>query len=284
MLNVLIIGGTGFLGRNLVEYIIKNLSCVVHVTGHSEYRTAMFRKRYPNIKVHLLSIENENSYMKIEDLIITYNINCIIHTAAMKHVNICQQNIVETLYTNVIFVQNLINMCKKWKVKDLIAISTDKANEPCNVYGMSKYMMQELILSNNYKIFQGVNFFWSDGSVLDIWFNQYKLNKPLTYTKLDSHRFYNKITDICKTVCSNIDSNNKVIITTEVYKISLKILLDAFCKYFNYYNTNKIDFSNFEKNIEKLINIPNKEIKIIELDMSGTIELIDESYKNIISI
>lgn len=289
--NILIIGGTGFLGRNFIEHTQKHFDNV-YATGHSEYKITFFKKRFPNIKLFLVNIDNTTEHSKIDDFIKTNNINYVIHTAAMKHVNICQENIVNTLYTNVIFPQNLVNICKKNKVKNLIAISTDKANNPCNVYGMSKYMMEKIILDNGYKIFQGVNFFWSDGSVLDIWFNQYKMNKPLTYTKLNSYRYYNLIDNVCETIYDGLSTTTtpthssqpqpQLIITKSVYKISLADLLTAFTKYFNYTNHTKTDMKEYEKDIEELLTLPNTDIKIITPTIDEIVTLLDNTYKNII--
>lgn len=283
MTNVLIIGGTGFLGRNLVKYITTINKCVnIHITGHSELRIALFRKMFPKILVHSLSIENIDECDALKNLIVKYNFDCIIHTAAMKHVGICQNNITKTLYTNVIFTEKLINLCNQFGITKMITISTDKANDPCNVYGMSKYMMQELTLENKFKVFQGVNFLWSDGSVLDIWFNQYKLNKELTYTKLDTCRYYNKVTEVCETIWNGLDNSDSIIITDKVYKIYLNVLLEAFCKYFKYYKTKQIEFNNYEKDVEQLINLPNKSVNIIELDIDQTVDFIADTFNNII--
>ena len=285
MMNLLIIGGTGFLGRNLIKYILTHKKeCNIIITGHSEYKIAFLKKNFPEIITYKINIDNLHEKDKIDGIIVLHKITHIIHAAAMKYVNICQENIVDTLNTNVIFTSNLISICQKNRIKNLIAISTDKANNPCNVYGMSKYMMELLIKRADYKLFRGVNFFWSDGSVLDIWYKQYKFGLPLTYTDLKSVRYYNSIDHISKTIINGFDSREGLILTDYVYRISLASLLKAFTRYFNYRKTIQIEFNDYEKRIEELI-IPNKrQIEIIEPNIKDIIIMIAQTYQDISSI
>ena len=220
--NILIIGGSGSLGRNLINSLYshnKNI-CVI---ARSEYRLTFLKKNFPNIISFMLDISNIQNIHKIQNIIIKHEIDTIINCAAMKHVNLCEENIIETLNTNVLFCQELVYLTKKLNIKYLINVSTDKANNPFNVYGMSKYMMEKIILDNGYKLFKGVNFFWSDGSVLDIWYKQYLLKKELTVTNLESFRYYNLLDTVSKTILNNIDNEKKIIMTPFVIKFHLVI-------------------------------------------------------------
>lgn len=225
--NVLITGITGFLGRHLVKKL--NNKCNVIGISHSEARILYFRAIFPDIKIYKGDIVN---YELLEKIMIDSKINKIIHCAAMKHVGLCQENPTECVQTNILSSLNLIKLAKKYNVKDFIAVSTDKANNPSCVYGMSKHIMEKMTLEHGYRIFQGVNFFWSDGSVLEFWYKAYKNNKPLGVYS-NAIRYFCDINEIC----DQILTSPKKIITTDInYKISIENLLKGFCKAFDYNN------------------------------------------------
>ena len=103
----------------------------------------------------------------------------VIHAAAMKHVLIAEYNPFEVVKTNVMGAQNVIDACLKNNVKKVIALSTDKASSPVNIYGASKLTSDKLfIAANNYSgknknIFSVVrygNVLGSKGSILPLFF------------------------------------------------------------------------------------------------------------------
>ena len=278
-MNILITGITGFFGKNFVTYLLKNkIDCTIIGTVHSELKLAHFKKLFPNIQTYIIDLASDQLSYIIESVIQTHKINYIIHAAAMKHVDICQNNPSMCLYVNAVASNILVNAAKKNNVINLIALSTDKTNNPSNVYGASKYIMQEIVLTNNYSVYQGVNFFWSDGSVLDIWFNQFIKKNPITIRNPNHIRYFNTIEHVCDVIYKNINNKGKVILPDYVYTIKLKDLLDAFVEYFNYHQINFIDHYNYEKDIEKITDDMNK----IELKKTDIVKLIDDFHKNII--
>lgn len=279
-MNILITGITGFFGRNFVYYLIKNgIECTMIGTGHSEYKLAHFKKLFPNIKVYLIDLSSDRFESDIESIIKTHHINYIIHSAAMKHVDICQENPTMALRVNAIASDTLIKVAERNNIKNLIALSTDKSNNPCNTYGIAKYIMQENVLANHYSVYQGANFFWSDGSVLDIWFTQYTKNKPLTIRNINHVRYFNTIDHVCEKIFTNIDKKNTIILPDHVYVIRLKDLLGAFIEYFDYRQVEQINQNDYEKEIEILKDeITNK----ISLSKEMLLELIDKYYKNML--
>lgn len=277
-MNVLITGITGFFGRNFIKYVIdNNIECNIVGTAHSECKLSYFKKFYPNVKTYLVDLSSEKLDLDIDYIIKTNNIDYIIHSAAMKHVDICQENPMMALRVNAISSDILIKVAKKNGIKNIIALSTDKSNNPCNTYGMTKYIMQDNMLKNGYSVYQGANFFWSDGSVLDIWFNQYIRNKPLTIRNPNHVRYFNTIDHVCERVYKNLDTKSTVILPDHVYVVKLKDLFEAFKEYFGYDNSKDIDHYNFEKDIELLDEkITNK----IDLGKEDLIKLIDSFYNN----
>jgi UDP-N-acetylglucosamine 4,6-dehydratase/5-epimerase len=274
---ILITGITGFLGRNLILSLINEYNIIG--IYHSESKFALFKRSndISNCIFYKSDISNIDEFNKLLNKIFSlYHINYVIHSAAMKHVDICEQNIMLAINTNLFSSNALVDKCRLEKIDNLIGITTDKSIEPCNVYGYSKLLMQKIIFNNNYNCYQGANFFWSDGSVLDIWMDQMKFNLPLTITSLDHIRYYNYIGHVSNLIKLNLNNNKNIILPDYVLKISNKVLFEAFKKYFNYHNHKFIEFSN-EKDIEVL---DENIVNIYELDLNQTIKLIDLCFKN----
>ena len=76
-------------------------------------------------------------------------IDYVIHTAAMKHVHIAEYNPMECIKTNVIGAENLINVCLEAEVEKVVALSTDKAASPINLYGATKLTSDKLFIAAN---------------------------------------------------------------------------------------------------------------------------------------
>ncbi len=140
---ILIIGGTGALGKTLIEkYYSDNTIIVFSRDEHKHYNLV---KEYPNIKSVVGDIRDKDSVMNV---LLRFNPEVVINTAALKHVPICEVNVYESVKTNIIGHQNVIecvNLHKK--VKTLIFVSTDKACKPINVYGMCKAISEQLYVN-----------------------------------------------------------------------------------------------------------------------------------------
>ncbi len=274
---VLIVGITGFLGRHLAKYLIDNYSSVTVIgIANSQYKISQFMKVVKNVKVHCLNITSKYFDKEIDTIFRENNIDYVVHTAAMKYIEIAEDNVMTTIHTNVIATDTLIKAAKRYNVANLVAISTDKANSPKNVYGMSKYMMEKLVTDNRYTIYQGVNFLWSDGSVFDIWYKQMIKGKELTVTNLNFVRYFDEVKNICKDIIDNIDKKG-VILPRKAYTLSVKQCLECFMKYYSY---DKYIITG-ERDIEKRIEEINSSIETIELTDAEFIKVLDYSHNNL---
>lgn len=275
---VLIIGITGFLGRHMAKYL-QNKYKDIKIIGvaNSQYKISQFTKVIKNIKIYCLNITSKHFKSELNSIFGENHIDYVIHTAAMKYIEIAEDNIMTTIQTNVIATDELIKVSKHYNIKNMIAISTDKANSPKNVYGMSKYMMEKLVLDNGYTIYQGVNFLWSDGSVFDIWSKQMNKDRYLTVTNPNFIRYFDTIESICKDIIDNIDKKHTIILPQKAYMLSVKQCLDCFCKYFNYNKFAIIGAMDIEKNIEEI----NSSIKIIKLSDDKFIDILNNCNNNI---
>jgi UDP-N-acetylglucosamine 4,6-dehydratase len=140
---ILIIGGTGALGKTLIEKYHKSNTIIVF--SRDEHKHYDLVKKYPHIKSVVGDIRDKESVMNV---LLRFNPQIVINTAALKHVPICEVNVYESVKTNIIGHQNVIECVNLHKeVETLIFVSTDKACKPINVYGMCKAISEQLYVN-----------------------------------------------------------------------------------------------------------------------------------------
>ena len=140
---ILMIGGTGALGKTLIKrYYDDNEIIVLSRDEHKHYHLL---KDYPNIKSVVGDIRDKAAVM---NALLRFKPNVVINAAALKHVPICEDNPYESVKTNIIGHQNVIECVGSHKtIETLIFVSTDKACKPINVYGMCKAISEQLYVS-----------------------------------------------------------------------------------------------------------------------------------------
>ncbi|KEK23381.1 SDR family NAD(P)-dependent oxidoreductase [Bacillus gaemokensis] len=194
---VLIIGGTGTIGKSILSSVLAENPKVVRIFSRSEFNQLLLQERFgnthPNIRYLIGDIRNyDRLYSAME------NIDYVFHVAAMKHVSFCEYNPFEAVLTNIFGTQNVIKAAIAQKVKKVIFTSSDKAISPTNNYGATKLTAERLITSAEYSkgssetIFASVRFgnvMGSRGSVIPLFENQIKENQKITVTDLSMSRF-----------------------------------------------------------------------------------------------
>jgi|TARA_B100001094_G_C18150025_1_gene783113 FlaA1/EpsC-like NDP-sugar epimerase len=264
-MKTLITGATGHLGTSLVSSLLaldENKNNLV-LLGNSEKRSDVLRRKY-GVKVHVGDISNDSF---LNSIFKSNKISRIIHCAAIKYVSISNDNPTRTVEVNVIGSYNLYNLAIKYDVQDMISVSTDKAINPTNIYGMSKRLMEAMAIERGFTVISGVNFFGSTGSVLDIWFDQVNQKKELTITDLDCVRYFVKTEDMVNLILGSFGKNS-VIHCDKVYRVLMGDLLLAFKKVFNYEASKITGLLEGEKIIEE---IP-KEVNVLD----STDDLLEE--------
>ena len=137
---ILIIGGTGALGKTLIKKYHQDNTIMIF--SRDEHKHVDLLKEYPNIKSHLGDIRDKDS---ITNSFSRFKPQVVINTAALKHVPICEENAMESVKTNIIGHQNLIEVTSNFNnLETLIFVSTDKACKPINIYGMCKAISEKL--------------------------------------------------------------------------------------------------------------------------------------------
>ncbi len=189
---ILITGGTGSLGQKLTEVIFDRWPRVKRLVVFSRDEQKQFQmaqrfsmEKYPAIRYFIGDIRDYNRLARA-----LKGIDYVIHTAAMKHVPIAEYNPMECVKTNVIGAENLINACLESGVKNVVALSTDKAAAPINLYGATKLCSDKLfVAANNITGFNPIKFsvvrygnvMGSNGSVIPFFMNKRKEGEiPIT--------------------------------------------------------------------------------------------------------
>ena len=183
--SVLITGGTGSLGKQLTKRIYKEFPNVKRLVIYSRDEQKQYHMEqeyplssYPSIRFFIGDVrDRERLTMAMKD------IDIVIHTAAMKHVHIAEYNPMEAIKTNILGAQNVIDACFETNVSKVVALSTDKAAAPINLYGATKLASDKLfIAANNIKGSNDVTFsvvrygnvMGSNGSVIPFFVNKKK--------------------------------------------------------------------------------------------------------------
>ncbi|MBH09702.1 MAG: UDP-glucose 4-epimerase [Candidatus Marinimicrobia bacterium] len=200
--NILIVGGTGSFGNQLLKNIInrKIKFKQINILSRDEKKQFDLREIYnlPNIKFHIGDVRDKSCTD-----IVTKDIDYVFHAAALKQVPSCEFYPMEAIKTNILGTNNILNSSINNKVKKVICLSTDKAVYPINAMGISKAMMEKVALSKSLLkqnstticVTRYGNVIGSRGSVVPLITNQIKQNKPITITNKDMTRFLMTLDD-----------------------------------------------------------------------------------------
>jgi UDP-glucose 4-epimerase len=194
---ILITGGTGSFGNAFLKKILDSFDFKeIRILSRDEKKQDDMRKKFNNkkIKFFLGDVRNSSSIKSaVEDS------NFIFHAAALKQVPSCEFFPLEAVNTNILGTSNVIDLGISAGVEKIVCLSTDKAVYPINSMGMSKALMEKLIISkvrslgrkSNTKICitRYGNVVGSRGSVIPLFLNRVNTNQFLTITNLNMTRF-----------------------------------------------------------------------------------------------
>lgn len=194
--SILIIGGTGTIGKELLSVLLRFKPRVVRIYSRDEYKQFLLQdefKEYANIRYLIGDVrDGERLSRAMQGIDIVFNL------AAMKHVPASEYNPYEAVKTNVMGVQNTIEAAIQNSVKKVVYTSSDKAVSPTNTMGATKLLAERLISSADYSkggqvsVFSAVRFgnvLGSRGSVIPLWREQIRNRKCITLTEPEMTRF-----------------------------------------------------------------------------------------------
>lgn len=211
--SVLITGGTGSLGKALLSEILTSTKARrIVVFSRDELKQYNLRAEFKDDSRIRWFIGDIRDIERLKRAL--HGIDYVIHAAALKQVDTGEYNPMEFIKTNVMGSQNLIDASIEAGVKRVVALSTDKASSPINLYGATKLTADKLfIAANNYSFSYGTTFsvvrygnvMGSRGSVIPFFRNLALEGKPLPLTDLRMTRFWINIEAAVKFVLSSLE-------------------------------------------------------------------------------
>ncbi|WP_340025126.1 SDR family NAD(P)-dependent oxidoreductase [Paenibacillus sp. FSL K6-1096] len=193
---ILVIGGTGTIGKSLVKLILEQEPETVRILSRDEYKQFRLLNEVNGHGKLSCLIGDVRDYERV--LAAMEDIDYVFHTAAMKHVSFCEYNPFEAVLTNIVGTHNVIRAAKRQRVQKVVFTSTDKAISPTNNYGATKLTAEKLIASaetlggRGQTVFCTVRFgnvMGSRGSVIPLFVKQAREGKAITVTDLSMTRF-----------------------------------------------------------------------------------------------
>ncbi|MFG0590573.1 UDP-N-acetylglucosamine 4,6-dehydratase (inverting) [Myroides odoratimimus] len=197
--SILITGGTGSLGKALTAHIFKNFPNIKRLVIFSRDEQKQFQMAqeypahlYPQIRFFIGDVRDKDRLVRAMK-----GIDYVIHAAAMKHVPIAEYNPDECVKTNIHGAQNVIDACFETSVSRVVALSTDKACAPINLYGATKLASDKLFVAANnikgdnpirFSVVRYGNVMGSNGSVIPFFINR-KKEGVLPITDINMTRF-----------------------------------------------------------------------------------------------
>src|SRR3954471_8416361 len=183
--SILITGGTGSFGKAFVKKVLFAWPDIKRLVIYSrdeqkQYQMAMHypHQKYPQIRFFIGDVRD---YERLKRAL--KGIDYVVHAAAMKHVPIAEYNPMECVKTNILGAENIINACLETSVEEVVALSTDKAAAPINLYGATKLASDKLFIASNnirgtnpikFSVCRYGNFMGSNGSVIPFFLQKRK--------------------------------------------------------------------------------------------------------------
>jgi UDP-N-acetylglucosamine 4,6-dehydratase len=211
--SVLITGGSGSLGKAMVRYLLEETQVRrVAIYSRDELKQFHMKSEFqddPRLRWFIGDIRDKDRLVRA-----MHGVDYVVHAAALKQVDTGEYNPMEFIKTNVLGSQNVIEASIDARVSKVIALSTDKASSPVNLYGATKLTADKLfVAANNYSQSYGTKFavvrygnvMGSRGSVIPFFQNLASEGKPLPITDKRMTRFWISLEDAVKFVLDSFD-------------------------------------------------------------------------------
>jgi UDP-N-acetylglucosamine 4,6-dehydratase/5-epimerase len=213
---LLITGGTGSFGNAVLNRFVSSEEFnEIRIFSRDEKKQDDLRKRVnnPKVKFYIGDVRDYNSVAPV-----VKGVDYIFHAAALKQVPSCEFFPLEAVKTNILGTDNLLTAAELYNIKKVVVLSTDKAAYPINAMGMSKALMEKVMvaksrnLSDHITIFNGTrygNVMASRGSVIPLFIDQIKKGEPITITDPNMTRFMMTLEDAVDLVLYAFNNGNQ---------------------------------------------------------------------------
>lgn len=198
---LLITGGTGSFGNAVLRRFLETDIAEIRIFSRDEKKQDDMRKKYQSskLKFYIGDVRDYNSILSA-----SRGVDFIYHAAALKQVPSCEFHPMQAVKTNVIGTENVLEAAIQNKVKRVVCLSTDKAVYPINAMGISKALMEKVMVAKSRNL-EGTetvicgtrygNVMASRGSVIPLFVDQIRADKPLTITDPNMTRFMMTLDD-----------------------------------------------------------------------------------------
>lgn len=211
---LLITGGTGSFGNAVLNRFLDSDIAEIRIFSRDEKKQDDMRKRYanPKLKFYIGDVRDYNSTLNA-----TRGVDFIYHAAALKQVPSCEFHPMEAVKTNVLGTENVLEAAIQNEVKRVVCLSTDKAVYPINAMGISKAMMEKVMVAKSRNVdpektvicgTRYGNVMASRGSVIPLFVDQIRADQPLSITDPNMTRFMMTLADAVDLVLYAFEHGN----------------------------------------------------------------------------
>jgi UDP-N-acetylglucosamine 4,6-dehydratase/5-epimerase len=234
---LLISGGTGSFGKSVLNRFLNSNLKEIRIFSRDEKKQDDLRKFYKNPKLNFF-IGDVRDYKSIRSAM--RNVDFVFHAAALKQVPSCEFYPLEAIKTNVLGTENLLEAAIEENVKKVVCLSTDKAVYPINAMGMSKAMMEKIIVAKSRESKNTLicttrygNVMGSRGSVIPLFVDQINTGAPITITDPFMTRFMMTLEDAVDLVLFAFkNANTGDILVQRTPACTVKVLANSILKIF----------------------------------------------------
>ena len=230
---LLITGGTGSFGNAVLRRFLNSDLAEIRIFSRDEKKQDDMRKKYnhPKLKFYIGDVRDYHSILNA-----TRGVDFIYHAAALKQVPSCEFYPMEAVKTNVLGTENVLEAAIANQVKRVVCLSTDKAVYPINAMGISKAMMEKVIVSKSRNVPIGTticttrygNVMASRGSVIPLFVGQVLKCEPITITDASMTRFMMTLDDAVDLVLHAFEHGaNGDIFVQKAPAATIKVLANA---------------------------------------------------------
>lgn len=187
---ILVTGGSGFLAKEIIKRLYEREVSSIRILARNEGQLVATKEIYPNVEIMVGDIADPYTCDRALS-----GVDGVIHAAAMKHVGLAEQNVRQTIQTNVPIA--LLEASRAHRPEFIIGISTDKAASRSGVYGTTKFLMERLFAEyektnpdTKYRTVRYGNVLYSTGSVLCKWKDRIERGESVIITDPNATRFF----------------------------------------------------------------------------------------------